>query len=760
MLITLRRNLEWVLFATILLVATVLLVWGLLVQWDDIIDRHQLRQRAQLSTVSIAVQSVFSSQETVLSLLSDQLLVHHHFGQEDAIKVLLDSMLEINKNAIGYGMADSDGQVLMFDLRPGFAELSGFENRLVENAACDDIEAGSTTVVGKSFRASTDGDWVIPMCQAIVEKPGQPARRFMIGALVYGGNNNFFDDIAVLGHTNVIQVLHERSLKPILWASSGHVPEDYLARPVSVETYSNAVVSAEKMSGKTLDEIRTSDRAFPYQIDTGLGYQYGMAGYDSRYGFWVLTQTARKELFGELRQIGLIYASIYLIALSGILAVLLVIARAERRRHADLQYQARHDLLTSLPNRQHLMTEFLRMHSTHEESMSLLFVDLDNFKSINDGFGYAYGDLLLKRAGQRLLTIISDQERVARVGGDEFVVLVPESDPSMLKERARTIHAELTRPYMINGLRFETGCSIGIARMEETGPTFNEALRAGDIAMYAAKRQRVMTTMFQPAMGRNYLENIHIEQSLRAAIKNEQIRMVYQPLVDSNERIVSVEALARWEDEELGEIPPQKFISVAERAGLIGHLGEYIISRCLSDAQKIERILQSRLGLSINASPRQFQNDRFAKILIKRVSAAGLHFVKPSLEITESLFVGNSASIRNDLKAIRAAGIRVSLDDFGTGYSSLSMLLQLPIDELKLDKHFIDQMGAHGGSRALVEEIIAIGHQHGLQVVAEGIESRVKFDLLRSAGCDVFQGFLFARPKSLDDLLAALGSAA
>ncbi|HLS05597.1 MAG TPA: EAL domain-containing protein [Wenzhouxiangella sp.] len=760
MLTSLRQNLEWILFATIVLVATVLLVWGVLVQWDEIVDRHQLRQRAQLSTISIAVHSVFSGQETVLSLLSDQLLVHHHFGQEDAIRVLLDSMLEINKNAAGYGMVDGEGRILMMDLRPGFREIPGLENRLVEKAACDETGTGSTIAVGESFRVEQTGDWIIPMCKAVADEPGQAGGRHMVGALVHGEANSFFDDVAVLGRTNVIQVLHEKSLRPILWASSGHVPEDYLARPVPDNTYKSAVASAEKTSGKTLDEIRASSRPFPYQTDAGLGYQYGMAGYDSRYGFWVLTQTARKELLGELRQIGLIYTSIYLVALSGILAVLVVIARAERRRRSDLEYQARHDLLTGLPSRQHLMTEFLHMYGRHGKNMSLLFVDLDNFKSINDGFGYAYGDLLLKQVGQRLQAAISAQDRVARVGGDEFAVLVPESQQAALKQRCRAIHAELTRPYMINGLRFETGCSIGIARMQEAGPTFNEALRAGDIAMYAAKRRRVMTAVFRPAMGRNYLENIHIEQSLRAAIKKERIRVVYQPLVDSEERIVSVEALARWEDEELGEIPPQKFVSVAERAGLIGHLGEYIIDRCLRDARKIEQTLKSGLGLSINASPRQFQNDRFARMLVKRVSEAGLQFVKPSLEITESLFMGNSASIRNDLKAIRAAGIRVSLDDFGTGYSSLSMLLQLPIDELKIDKRFIDQMSASGGSRALVEGIIAIGHQHGLKVVAEGIENRAKFDLLRGAGCDVFQGFLFARPKSLDDLLAALGSAA
>src|SRR5690625_4539842 len=192
-----------------------------------------------------------------------------------------------------------------------------------------------------------------------------------------------------------------------------------------------------------------------------------MAAYDSRYGFWVLTQTARKELLGELRQIGLIYTSIYLVALSGILAVLVVIARAERRRRSDLEYQARHDLLTGLPSRQHLMTEFLHMYGRHGKNMSLLFVDLDNFKSINDGFGYAYGDLLLKQVGQRLQAALSAQVRVARVGGDEVAVLVPESQQAALKQRCRAIHAELTRPYMINGLRFETGCSIGIARMQE-----------------------------------------------------------------------------------------------------------------------------------------------------------------------------------------------------------------------------------------------------------------------------------------------------
>lgn len=758
-MIFLRRNLEWVLFSAIVLVGTLLLIWSLIAQWGGIVDRHELRQRGQLSTVARAVHAVFNSQEIVLTLLGEQLNAHYSIGQVQAIDGIVEGMLDINVSTMGYGMLGLDGKVRMFRMREPLASSPELQQQLIEAANCSRIGEDLAMQVGRPLKPEGAPYWLVPMCQAIDDLDGE-VQSYMIGAIAHSENEGFFDDIAVLGPTNIVMVMNEPDLDPILWASWQDYSTDALARRVPVETYEQAIASAEERSGQSFAEIRASGEAYAYRLDGGDGSQLGMAIHDDRYKFWVLTHTSRSELMAELWRIGSIYFAIYLSVLLGLAAVLLIISRAEHRRRSDLVYQARHDLLTGLPNRQSMLSDFAAMRRKYGQNMSLLFIDMDNFKGINDGFGHAFGDLLLHEVGQRLLTVVNDTERLARVGGDEFVALVPGTDVQQLMARATELDAALARPYMINGLRFEIGCSIGVARMIDAGTTLNDALRAGDVAMYLAKRQRNTACLFEPSMGRDYLENIRIEQNLRAAIKSGQINLVYQPLVNAEEEIIGVEALARWTDAELGAIPPMKFISVAERAGLIGRLGEYIIERSLRDAKQIERLVGRPLELSLNASPRQFQNAAFARNLIQRVQRAGLKQIRPVLEITESLFAENQESIRKDLSLLREAGIRVSLDDFGTGYSSLALLFTLPIDELKIDKRFIDQIGTSAGARALVRGIVTIARQHGLHIVAEGVESREEFELLRAAGCDTFQGYLFGRPMPLDELLAQLAEAA
>jgi len=257
-------------------------------------------------------------------------------------------------------------------------------------------------------------------------------------------------------------------------------------------------------------------------------------------------------------------------------------------------------------------------------------------------------------------------------------------------------------------------------------------------------------------MGRLYLENIQIEQQLRTAIDDGSVYMVYQPQVDSEGRILGVEALARWVDPELGEVGPSRFVSIAETSGLIGRLGGYILARCLEDARQIAKHRAEPLRFSINISVRQVLHPEFAAGVIERVREVDLSIIVPVLEITENLFAEDYGSLSAGVGQLQEAGIRIALDDFGTGFSSLAMLRDLPIDELKIDKAFVDDLEARDGARKLVQSIMAIGRHHNMRVVAEGVETQRQFDMLREDGCDVFQGFLFARPMPLEDLLEAL----
>jgi EAL domain-containing protein (putative c-di-GMP-specific phosphodiesterase class I) len=274
--------------------------------------------------------------------------------------------------------------------------------------------------------------------------------------------------------------------------------------------------------------------------------------------------------------------------------------------------------------------------------------------------------------------------------------------------------------------------------------------------MYAAKRERNSVRFYDPTMGRDYLQNIRIEQRLRDALRSAAIHMAYQPQVDGEGHVIGIEALARWHDDELGVVDPRRFIAIAEASGFIGEVGDYIVDHVFADAYRLRAHFPRRLRLSINISIRQFMQPMFAQMLVDRFQAAGLPQVRLVVEITESLFMEDHGMVMDELDRLRRAGVRISLDDFGTGYSSLALLRTLPVDELKIDKSFVDHVETDPNTRKLVQSVVAIGKNHGMSVVAEGVEEQSQFELLSADGCDAFQGYLFARPMSPDALIGYL----
>jgi len=516
--------------------------------------------------------------------------------------------------------------------------------------------------------------------------------------------------------------------------------------------YDDAVASAERRSNLSIEEIRASGRPVSYRIVNALGPHLGMTVYDPVYDFWVLSQTHLDQLRRELLRAGSVHVLVYLVLLMMLMVVLRAINRAETARRRELVHRADHDALTGLPNRQRMSADFELMKQMNPEGVSMLFIDLDNFKAFNDGFGHLLGDRLLQHLGRRLRKCVGERECIARVGGDEFVLITPETDPEALKLRAAQLIETLTRPLALDGMHCELGCSVGIARSVEAGDSLETVLRAADVAMYSAKHQRNTVCFYESGMGARYLENIKIEQRLRRALDNGSIKMVYQPQFDARRRVIGMEALARWHDEELGAIEPQRFIAIAEASGLIDRLGDYILDRSIDQIAGLAERIGRHLKVSINISVRQFTAPDFTDRLIERVHASGRRPIELAIEITESLFVEDPNAIMTELERLNAVGVRISLDDFGTGYSSLSLLHELPIDELKIDRTFIQDMEHDRHARQLVESIIAIGRSRGMSLMAEGVETEAQFQLLLEYGCEAFQGFLFARPMSADEL--------
>ena len=429
----------------------------------------------------------------------------------------------------------------------------------------------------------------------------------------------------------------------------------------------------------------------------------------------------------------------------------------------QLRHQAFHDPLTGLPNRS-LFEDRVR-HSVartrrHGRGMAVLFVDLDDFKTVNDSLGHAAGDELLRQVAQRLNSWVRTSDTVARLGGDEFAVLVEEPEhPEEAQVIAQRINTGMEQPCVIDGHELFVGASVGIAP-SESGSTSEELMRNADTAMYAAKAGgKGRSAVFQPTMHMEVQRRLMLSGDLRRALDNGELFVEYQPLVDlSSGRILGAEALARWNHPNLGRVAPGDFIPVAEETGLIVPLGGWVLMQaCQQAADWHARSDQDPIYVSVNVSPRQFrQSGTVVEQVRAATSASGIEPSLLVLEITESVLMQDRESVRGELAALQELGVRVAIDDFGTGYSALTYLRDFPIDMVKMDQSFVNDLSAGRGDQALVRSVVELGEALDMEIVAEGIERQDQLDHLSEMRCSIGQGYYFARPldgKDMGDLL-------
>jgi diguanylate cyclase (GGDEF)-like protein/PAS domain S-box-containing protein len=433
-----------------------------------------------------------------------------------------------------------------------------------------------------------------------------------------------------------------------------------------------------------------------------------------------------------------------------------------KQSEADIHRLAFYDVLTGLPNRRLLMDRIghLLAAAPRDHTISaLMFIDLDHFKHINDARGHATGDALLRLAGERLAQLMRKADTVARIGGDEFVVLLAhladdlDSAARAAAQVAEKIRAAIARDFEIGAQSYHCSASIGVTLLPKTGQQAHDLLREADIAMYRAKAEgRNGIAFFEAAMQEGVERRLTLERALARALDTEQLRMHVQPQVDRHGRVTGAELLMRWPQPDGGFIAPVVFIPIAEESGLIVRLGHW----ALREACRAARVLaQAQAGqaipLSVNVSPAQFRQPDFAT----RVQAALAEHGTPAgaliLELTEGLLIDQRDASLARMRELADLGIRFSIDDFGTGYSSLSYLTSMPLYELKIDKRFIDDTPRDARDTAIVQAILAMARHLGLRVVAEGVETQEQADFLVAHDCDGLQGFLYARPMPLDD---------
>ena len=421
------------------------------------------------------------------------------------------------------------------------------------------------------------------------------------------------------------------------------------------------------------------------------------------------------------------------------------------------------DSLTQLPNRRklnHHLSEILDNKRDNHLHGALLFIDLDNFKSINDTRGHASGDLLLIEVGHRLRHSVRGSDTVARVGGDEFVVLLSDlvADPTEAMRQATLVGKEilerLAKPYKLDGFIFNCSASIGISLFSHADLKA-DILQQADMAMYQAKRiGRNSLCVFDPAMKEAVSAHIHLEQDLGQATRSNELELFFQPQFDFDGHVVSAEALLRWRHPTRGLISPKDFIGIAEESGLILSIGLWVLKEACKqikiwDADELMKGIQ----IAINVSASQFKHQGFVNEVIQTITESGIDPARIKFELTESM-MHSIDDTREKMERIRELGVRFSLDDFGTGYSSLSSLIQLPLEQLKIDRSFVSNMLSRPGDQIVVKTIIGMAHSLGLEVIAEGLETEAQKDFLHLHGCTLYQGYLLSPALPADAFFA------
>lgn len=457
-----------------------------------------------------------------------------------------------------------------------------------------------------------------------------------------------------------------------------------------------------------------------------------------------------------------------LLSATGEVEALEGIARDITKQYAAQEkifHLAKHDDLTGISNRFYLDEQLQTLLSSakrHEKSFAMLFLDLDHFKQINDTLGHDVGDRLLQQVVARISPNIREEDIFARIGGDEFIIVLTNVDEAYLAVTIGKIMELMRQVWIMDDYELKVSTSMGIALYPQDGKTMVELMKNADIAMYRAKELgRDNFSFFTDELNQIVHEEMRLEQDMAQALRTHQFKLFYQPKMElATDRIIGAEALIKWDHPQMGMILPDKFIALAENTGFILRLGAWIIEEGCRAIARINRTTNTHVHLSINISTRQFQHGDLFKTIKDALDENGIDPKQFTIEITESVMMENSDEMIRRLEKIRELGVHICLDDFGTGYSSLAYLHRLPIDAIKIDKSFVDAIPKDGRKAILLDTIVAMGRTLGIAVIAEGVEEEYQRDYLIKQGCLFYQGYLFSHSVREEEYIEYLDAKA
>lgn len=669
---------------------------------------------------------------------------------EDALESLRDRNLLLPEFIFSTAVADPNGMLLAGEF-PGAQEDLAGRDFFIRARAEDEM------VVSQAWRDEPTGDWLLTFSRQTDPDEAGQTRVVMISVATEYFVSTY--DSRVMGTQGVIGIVGQdgvfRARRTGDDVSAGRgidfdaeVPED---APV------DALPRVEVNEWDGVERYVIMRRLFQFPLATVVG----------------LSTVEQMEVAEQAVRVNLARAGIASVVVVGLMLLLgrlswqLQQARArmmaDRIEHArEVEYLAFHDALTDLPNRaffSRLLTQSMHQARRYERRLAVLFLDLDRFKIINDSLGHDAGDELLQEIARRLTETVRGSDVVARLGGDEFVVLLPElQDSSQGAPVADKILDAVGTPFVIAGHEFRITVSIGIAVFPEDGEDEQSLMKNADTAMYHAKQQgKNNYQFFTQDLSTDSLERLALESSMRTALLHGQFRLHYQAKKDlSTGKVTGMEALLRWEHPELGLVMPMQFIPLAEENGMIVPIGRWVMREACRQNVEWQKAGLPALSMAVNLSARQFLDEQLVDDVRQALHESGMEPGLLEVEITESMVMQDMARTSEILDELKSMGVHIAIDDFGTGYSSLSTLKSFPLDTIKIDRSFIQDIAADRADNHLTDAVIAVGKSLGLNVIAEGVETQAQADYLQAHSCKHFQGFYINRPMPAEEFARIL----
>lgn len=753
----LKKNI-WLIFYILCVCITLLFITSSYLKYKNIYSQYQSTQENIVEIIANATHSLFSTHEKLMDIIGISILQDNHILNEpEKIKEHAQPLLN-NFGVRAFGVTKPDGNFIYGSTDPDPKKLGNLLSLPESRDSFLDTLENKKMTFGRTYFSPSAKLWSMPLRKTLRDKFGNP---IAVMTTLLESNTIFDKLISTMKHQKdfAILVLRDSDLYLQYHSKTSHQNKELYNNPLSRKLIDTIYENASTHYRLSALEIKRDENMVSFAYENNGQIYLTSSKYNKTYKLWIVVHTNIKTIFNDFLQTFSIYLILYLGC--GILFFFLfrMIATAEKKRQKELRYQATHDILTALPNRNYFQQQITSKMNAKESSFSLLYVDMDHFKYINDSFGHQFGDYVLIEIANRLKLACPKEAIISRYGGDEFIIISSILNQNELANFATRLIKTLSNPYRIQELVFNIGASVGIALYPRHGENLDSLLRSADIALYESKKIKNSFHLFTDWMQEGFLKNIHIEQALRNALDKDELFLVYQPQIDKEGNFYGVEALVRWKNLEFGFIAPDYFIPIAETAGLMPTLGKFILEKACVHIKALQDEYHIDFKLSINISVRQFMDSTFYEHLLLTIETTQIKNMALTLEITENLFIEDTHYLVPLLNQIRTHGIEISLDDFGTGYSSLSMLKKLPIDELKIDKSFIDEIKDENEmAYKMVQNIITIGKNLGMRILAEGVETKEQKELLLQLGCDYFQGYYFAKPLEIEDLKLFLES--